>query len=76
LRGHADVNAAAESADQVGWSRLNTGRGKLSGVSTNDSQHNQGFDPKPRGVRTQHAVHEPSPGKPSFLQADVLLAVR
>ncbi len=29
----------------MGWSRLNTGRGKLSGVSTNESQHNQSFDP-------------------------------
>jgi hypothetical protein len=27
----------------VGWSRLKSGRGKLSGVSTNDSQHNQGL---------------------------------
>jgi len=34
LRGDADFNAAAESADQAGWSRLNTRRGKLSGVST------------------------------------------
>jgi hypothetical protein len=63
LRSDADVNAAAESADQVGWSRLNTRRGTLSGVSTNNSQHSQGFDPKPRGVRTPFNRRSKNPGQ-------------
>jgi hypothetical protein len=38
----------------------------LSDISTNDSQHNQGLDPKQLGLRTQHAVHQRKLAEPDL----------